>query len=340
MRHPALALVVFVFFGACATTSSSVAPPRGLRPIDLPGRTEDGVGMDYLAFDHAHHRVWVPAGQTGSVDVIDVPSGEVHRVEGFVTQEVERRGQKRRVGPSSATVGEGMVYVGNRGDSSVCAVDAVSLARGACVKLDSSPDGLAYVAARHEVWVTTPRAKSIVVLDVAAGALKPVATIQLDGEPEGYAVDPVRPIFYTNLEDKDRTLAIATDTRQVVATWEPGCGEDGPKGLAFDAEDRLLAVACTDHVELLDAGHDGRIVDKLETGAGVDNIDYIPARRELFVAAGRAATLTVAHIEPVGKLVRLALIPTAEGARNAVADDSGRAFVTDSRRGRILEVTR
>ena len=29
-----------------------------------------------------------------------------------------------------------------------------------------------------------------------------------DGEPEGYAVDAQRALFYTNLEDRDRTLAI------------------------------------------------------------------------------------------------------------------------------------
>ena len=69
------------------------------------------------------------------------------------------------VGPSSVTIGDGVVYVGNRADSSVCAFDARSLAKGACHKIDSMPDGLAYVAPRQEVWVTTPRDKSIRILD-------------------------------------------------------------------------------------------------------------------------------------------------------------------------------
>src|SRR5207249_11600100 len=58
------------------------------------------------------------------------------------------------------------------GDSSVCAVGSESLKVGPCVKLESMPDGLAYVAATKEVWVTTPRDKSITILDASkAGAL-------------------------------------------------------------------------------------------------------------------------------------------------------------------------
>src|SRR5437867_1885760 len=205
---------------------------KHVHSIALPGAPSSGVFMDYIAYDQAHHRVWVPAGNTGSVDVVDVTSDRVTRVEGFPTAELERAGKKRIVGPSSATVGDGVVYVGNRGDSSVCAVGSESLKVGPCVKLESMPDGLAYVAATKEVWVTTPRDKSITILDASkAGALTKKSRIGLEGQPEGYAVDNARGVFYTNLEDKDRTLTIALKSHTVTRTWTPSCGEDGPKGL-------------------------------------------------------------------------------------------------------------
>src|SRR5207253_8511908 len=164
---------------------------------------------DYLAYDRARHRVWVPAGNTGSVDVVDTERGQVTRIDGFATAEVERRGTRRTVGPSSASVGDGFVFVGNRGDSSVCAVDAASFEKAGCIKLDSMPDGLAYVAATSEVWVTTPRSRSITIIGATpSGALTARGNMPLDGAPEGYAVDDARAIFYTNLEDKGRTLAI------------------------------------------------------------------------------------------------------------------------------------
>jgi hypothetical protein len=44
-------------------------------------------------------------------------------------------------GPNSVTIGKGTVYIGDRFDSSICALDAHTHKRGACVKLDSMPDG-------------------------------------------------------------------------------------------------------------------------------------------------------------------------------------------------------
>jgi hypothetical protein len=312
-----------------------------VHPLALPGApATGGVFMDYIAYDGQRHRVWVPAGNTGSVDVVDTTSGKITRVEGFPTAEFERGGTKRTVGPSSATVGPGVVYVGNRGDSNVCAVDATTLQKGACLKLESMPDGVAYVAATKEVWATTPRDKSLTILDASiSGALTFKAKVSLEGSPEGYAVDDGRGIFYTNLEDKDRTLSIDVRSRKVTKTWLPECGEEGPRGLAIDTQRDFLMVACTGGVHVLDAGHDGRIVSRLDTGAGVDNIDYVPSRQDLYVAAGRAAKLTVARLDDHGTLVPVASADTAAGARNAVATEDGVAYVTHSAEGRLLVVT-
>ncbi|HKQ63245.1 MAG TPA: YncE family protein [Candidatus Polarisedimenticolaceae bacterium] len=317
-----------------------LAASTPLTSIALPGAPAEGVVLDYLAIDRVRHRVWVPAGGTGSVDVIDTRTQEIRRVDGFPTAEVERQGRKRRVGPSSATLGDGFVYVGNRGDSSVCAVDASTLARAGCVSLPTMPDGVAFVARTHEVWVTAPRDQTILVLDVTtAAAPKLAGSIKLEGQPEGYAVDDARGLFYTNLEDKDRTLRIDVTTRQVTARWLPACGEDGPRGLVLDPAGQRLIVACPDHVEVLDAAKDGAILSKLDTGAGVDNVDYLPQQRRLYVAAAGAATLTVAHLDDQGGLQRTATAVTAKGARNAVATDDGVAYVADGPAGKILVVT-
>ncbi len=318
------------------------ASPAGLAlsSIALPGAPADGVFLDYLAADRPHNRVWVPAGGTGKVDVIDTKTLEIHPIPDFPTAEVERQGKKRTVGPTSASVGDGFVYVGNRADSSVCAVDATTLARGGCVTLPSSPDGVAYVASKHEVWVTTPRAKSIQILDVSAPSTPKLAgSFTLEGEPEGYAVDDAHGVFYTNLEDKDRTLRIDLGSRKVVSTWLPACGEDGPKGLAIEPAEQLLVVACSDHVEVMDAGKDGKILSKLDTGDGVDNIDYLPSSRSVYAGAARAATITIAHLDSKGGLAKTAARATAKGARNAVATSDGVAYLADGPEGKVLVVT-
>jgi len=333
-----------IAFASVVLASASAAPaaPATVQKLTLPGApATGGVTLDLIEADRAGHRIWVPAGNTGSVDVLDTKTGTFTQVTGFPTKEVEVRGTKRIVGPSSVSVSARHAFVGNRADSSVCAIDGVSLKKGACATLPATPDALAYIAPTQEVWATMPRAKSIAILRVSSeGVLQATGTIELDGEPEGYAVDNARGIFYTNLEDANRTLAIDVHARKVVAGWEPQCGEGGPKGIVVDPESKVLVVACPDHVVALDASQAGKRLGEANVGAGIDNIDYVAARHEVFVAAGGAATLAIFQLSAHGILEPVASAPTVQGARTAVADSDGTAYVIDPRGGGVLVVRR
>lgn len=300
--------------------------------LSLPG-AQPPVLMDYLATEG--ETVWVPGANTGKVFVLQ--GGKFRTVEGFPTTK-GRNG--RLLGPTSVGIGRGFAYVGNRGDSKICAVDARSLEKKGCAQLPGMPDGTFFVAPAEEVWVTTPREKSIQILDVKdAAAPRLSAKIELDGEPEGYAVDPGSGLVFTNLEDKDRTLAIDARSRKVVATFEPGCGPAGPRGLAVDAKRGLLLVACTDGVVALDA-HTGARKGRLDTGAGVDNIDYVPGRRLVYATAGRAAQLTVAELGDDGSFEPVAREKVGKGCRVVVATPDGTAYVADGGEGRLWVVKR
>ena len=121
--------------------------PATVHALALPGAPPSGgVFMDYIAYDRVHHRLWVPAGNTASVDVVDTRTEKITQLAGFPTAEFERGGTKRTVGPSSASVGEKTVYVGSRGDSSVCALDSATLDTRANALLEMA--GLAGVDAR------------------------------------------------------------------------------------------------------------------------------------------------------------------------------------------------
>jgi DNA-binding beta-propeller fold protein YncE len=304
------------------------------KSIPLPGVTGPAF-LDYIVYEHAHERVWVPVGSTGSVDVLDIASGSFTRVDGFKTVEREMNGKKRTLGPSAAAAGDGFVYIGNRASSEVCPVDAATLKPGKCLKLPTGTDGVAYVAAAKEVWVTTPKDQTVTVLDASKpSSLAMKTVVKTDGAPEGYAVDDAHGLFFTNLEDKGGTVVVDVKTHKVRATWAPGCGADGPRGIAFDATHNFAFVACTDHIQVLDAAHDGALLGRLDTGAGVDNIDYVGGR--LYVAAGKGSKLTVASIDEKGQLAVVATGDSSEGARNAVGDANGNAYVADSLGGRLL----
>jgi len=82
--------------------------------------------------------------------------------------------------------------------------------------------------------------------------------------------------------------------------------------------------------------HAGAPLGKLDTGAGVDNIDYAAASGLLYAAAGKVARLTVAHVSDRGDFSVVASGETAAGARNAVADAHGDVYVADPQAGRLL----
>jgi DNA-binding beta-propeller fold protein YncE len=312
------------------------ATPLTFKAVALPGASAPAP-LDYIAYEPAHARVWVPVGNTGSVDVYDVATGAFTVVGGFKTADREVRGKKRTMGPSSVAIGDGFAYVGDRADSSVCAVDVAALKLGTCLTLGSSPDGVAYVSSPRELWVTTPRNKSIVVLDASKpGVLAAKTTIHLDGAPEGYASDPGRGAFFTNLEDGNKTIVIDVATHRPRATWSLDCDSKGPRGVAADADGGLVFVACTDHMTILDGAHEGAQVARFDTGSGVDNIAWLGSRRLLYAAAGGAARVTVARIDPRGQPTIVATGASVEGARNAVTDDAGNAYVADGANARLL----
>jgi DNA-binding beta-propeller fold protein YncE len=347
IKSGAIALIQIVW----ASDARAADKNYELKPISLPGATGT-VALDYVAYDRATGKLWVPASNTGSVDVIDEKTDAVSQITGFPTGDIERRGRKITVGPTAASIGDGVVYVGDRGNATICVIDARTLVRGDCLPVAQSndaaitPDGVVYVATTRELWLTlrtrsgdNASAKSLEVFDASEPHhLKPKTKIPLDGLAEGYAVDNQRGLFYTNIEDTGNTIAIDVRSHKVIAKWDPGSRD--LQGLALDNERNFLFVACGDHVVSLDAGHGGKVIDSIATGPGLDNIDYSPDSKILYAAASQAATLTIAEVGNDGKFHLKATVPTAKGARGVVAGKSETAYLIDPAEGRILKLTR
>jgi DNA-binding beta-propeller fold protein YncE len=348
-RNFAAAAVIQVI---CSSVTAMVAGTADtnyvLKPISLPGATGT-VALDYFAYDSATGRLWVPASNIGSVDVIDEKTDSVSQITGFPTGEIERRGRKITVGPTAASIGDGVIYIGNRGNATICAIDGKTLSRGECVPVSPdggvTPDGILYVAVNHELWITTrPKvgtdpaaAKSLQIFDASDPRhLKWKTKVPLENLAEGYAVDNERGLFFTNVEDTGTTVAIDVQKHKIVAKYRPGSSD--LQGLALDNTRRFLFVACGDHVVSIDAGHDGQVIDSITTGPGLDNIDYSVDAKLLYAAASQGPSLTIADVDDHGKFHLKATVPTVKGARGVVAGKGETAYLIDPAEGRILKL--
>jgi len=315
-----------------------------LKPISLPG-ANGVVVLDHLAYDRARGRVWVPASNTGNVDVISEDSDAVSPISGFKTGEVELEGHKVKLGPTTASVGDRVVYVGNRGDSTLSIIDSETLERGESLQMTpaspetgGSPHGVVYVATSRELWVTTGPGKSIEVFDASEPRhLKWKLRIPLDGSTEGFSVDNERGRFYTNIDDMGKTVAIDVRSHKVVSEWDVGSSD--LQGLALDTKRGFLFVACQDHVVSLDIGHDGKVTDSVTTGGGLDDIDFSAEQKVLYAAASVTATLTIAEVSDDGKFHVKALVPTAKEARGVIATKGKTAYLIDPAEGCILKLS-
>ena len=93
----------------CALFAAQAFGQYSVRSLPLPHEGTTGIYMDYIAYDPATGYVWVPAGNTGAVDVVDSRTGKVRQIADFPTAEVQFRNGKRTVGPTSVTIGDGVV---------------------------------------------------------------------------------------------------------------------------------------------------------------------------------------------------------------------------------------
>jgi DNA-binding beta-propeller fold protein YncE len=330
MRVYASLLAMLMGAPAFAQADAGSVPTLSVHLLPLLPSAPGRIGMDYLGYEPGTNQVWAPGANTGRAFVVDANSEAVRTVEGFPTRE-----QNGRVlGPTSVTFGPGRAFIGNRADNSVCEVDLQTLKRGACATLPDMPDGLAYVASTREVWATTPRSKSLVALSTDKG-LTTTARIPLDGEPEGYAVDASAGRFYTNLEDKNETLAIDVRSRTVSGRWPTGCNADGPRGLALDSRSGVLVVACTDRLVSFVLAPKPQPRGALLTGEGVDNIDLAPTSGTVFAAAGKAQLLTRGRLAQDGTLSLTGQAHISQGVRVVVVTASGKAFAADGAQGAL-----
>ena len=316
---------------ALAALLAAAAAPE---PLSLPGG-EGGIGLDDLRFSPELHRVLVPAGRTGRLDLVDPSSRSVEVIEGFSRSASRERGHGE--GTTSADAGGGFVFAIDRTDRTLVAIDPRTRQVVARTKLEGGPDYVRWVEPTGEVWVTEPSRDAIEVFGFQGGAsptLIKAGRIPVPAGPESLVVDAANGRAYTNTF-RDATIAIDVRAHAVTATWPNGCR--GARGIELDAARGWVFVGCDEGKAVaLDASHGGKIVGTAKTGDGVDGIAYSPQLSHLYVPAADAATVSVLGVGGQGELQPLGTIPSAPGAHCAAADDLSQVWVCDPRSGRLL----
>src|SRR2546430_16747719 len=109
----------------------AASPSYSVRMLPLPHGDQNGIYMDYIAFDPATGFVWAPAGNTGAIDIVDTATQKVKQIGGEGTKKGEGRGRESIFGPTAGATGEGVGVIGNTPGGCICAFTAATAASGA-----------------------------------------------------------------------------------------------------------------------------------------------------------------------------------------------------------------
>ena len=306
------------------------------KPLPLPGG-ESGIGFDDMGFAPSIHKVLVPAGRSGNLDLIDPDTMQVTAIGGFSSRKSFGGGHGQ--GVTSADEGRGLLFATDRDAKKLIVVDPKTQSAIATTPLASGPDYVRYVSATNEVWVTEPGAARIEVFSLPeSGASKPVHVdfISVAGGPESLVVDNKRGRAYTHLWT-DTTLAIDLKTRKIAARWKNGCR--GSRGIAMDDARGFLFVGCDEgRLNVLDL-NTGTQLGSASSGSGVDIIAYNSHLAHAYLPGEESATMAIIGISAKGAATVLGTVNTADGAHCVAADDRGNAYVCDPKGGRVLIVS-
>jgi hypothetical protein len=267
----------------------------------------------------------IPIGGEGGWDYLSVDSAAKRLyVSHAIVAVVVDMATNKKIGEIADTPGihgaiagiPGRIFTSNGREDKVSIVDDKTLATVSRVATQGNPDFIMYEPKRKEVYAFNGRGRSASVIDATSGMV--VATIPLGGKPEAGVPDVAAGRVYVNVEDKSEVAVIDVATHTVVANWPIAPGEEA-SGLAIDTKNHRLFIGATNKFMLMMDSTNGKIVDQVPIGAGVDSTWFDPGTGNAFSSCGDG-TVTIAHEDSPAKLKVVQTLKTAAGARTMALD--------------------
>jgi hypothetical protein len=260
------------------------APLKLLQIISLPG--VDGA-LDHMAIDVRGQRLFIPAEQHGTVEVLDLRTGKRIRTisEAKWPSTVVYHPQSNQIFVSDRADGTCKVFSGE----SYNLVRSISLLVGA--------DNAAYDEPSHSLYIATGGRHAglpytlIAIIDAMTS--QHIGDIKVESpNVQAMAFETSGPKMYADLADLSKVAVIDREKRTVLATWPttPECQR--PYGMALDAAHHRLFIGCRMYATQADWWQpgkmlvmdtdSGRAVAILDAGGGSDEMFFDPAAQRVY----------------------------------------------------------
>ena len=293
----ALTLIAFLTFDDSARGQAPVQLELE-RTITLPnveGR------IDHLAVDVPHQRLFVAELGNGSVDRVDLSSGETHRIGGLKEP-------------------QGLAYLPDRnelvvasaGDGTVRFFDASSFKPLGSIALGDDADNLRVDPKTEEV-VVGYGSGALAILDPIRRAV--VRTIALGAHPEGFQIDGASRKAFVNVPDAHKIAVVDLDTGRLVGNWRAAHVANFPMALDRDSGIVGMVYRVPARLVTLEAASGTAELD-LPTCDDADDLFFDDKRSRIYVSCGSGAVDVFEQVD--GRYVASAHIETRPGARTSL----------------------
>jgi DNA-binding beta-propeller fold protein YncE len=275
MRRLCSLVVASVTLGVVGLAGQTPAGPyKILKTVKVGGVG----GFDYVYADSVGRRLYIP--RTGQANA---------RITVFNLDTLEPVGEIPKVTARGAAVDPKSKH-GFSSSKPVAMWDTGTLALIKTIDIQGSPDGILFDPFNARVWLFSHSAPHVTVLNAADGSV--AGTIDLGGAPE-QAVSDGQGRVWVDLEDKDSVAVVDAKTLQVTARYDISATAKTPAGLALDAKNHILFVACREPEKMVILNADnGKVLASLPIGKGVDGAVFNPKTMETFSSQGDG-TLTI-----------------------------------------------
>jgi YVTN family beta-propeller protein len=318
--------VMFAAAVLCVTLALASAPKGGFHllakyPLGAaPGGKEY---WDYIAFDPGPRLLYVS--HNTEVKVVSADTG---KVTGSIVD------LKRLHGIALvAHLGKG--YISDGGADEVVVFDMKTLKVTGHIKTGQNPDCIIYDPASKHVFTMNGKSNDSSVIDPTNDTV--IATIPMGGRPE-YAVADGHGMIYDNIEDKNEVVAIDSRTNSIKSHW-PIAPAETATAMDMDVKHRRLFIGGRNKTLAIMDADNGKIVQTLPIGEGVDTNIYDPKSGLLFTAV-REGILHIFHEDSPDKFSAVEDVKTEFGARNAAFDPkTSKLFISGGDFGPAPEAT-
>lgn len=289
-----------------ATAASPKSAPKQDGPYHVISTNKVGGdgGFDYVNADSEGRKLYVARrGPTPRVNVYDLdalqPAGELSKV------------------AAHGAVVDTKTGHGFCSSKPITMFDSKTLAQIKTIDVQGSPDGLLDDPFNNHIYVLSHEAPNVTIIDADSGNI--LGTIDIGGAPEQAATDGAGHV-YVDIEDKGAVAVIDAAAMKMTGSYDLAGKGGGNAGLALDAKNHVLFVACRDpQVMVMLDSTNGKFLSSLPIGRGCDGVVFNPDTQEAFSSQGDGTLTVIKEDSPTTFSVEQTL-KTMPGAKTCALD--------------------